>query len=152
MQDTEALLGRMADIEMPPPPDWTWLWATLLIAVLTALLAWWWRRPRARKQAAPPPPPDACSELDRLQARWRARELTDRETAYRLAVILRLGLALPRLSPQCPAPLRHEEDAWRETVALLQHARYRRDAAPIDPRLFERVRRWLATEKDEVSC
>lgn len=155
MQNTDALLARLADIEIPAEPEWAWLWAALLALLLGALAAgllWRLRRSPPGGAALPSPPREACNELDRLQARWRAGEVADRETAYRLATILRLGLALPRLTPHCPAPLRQEEASWRETIALLQRARYRKTPAAIGPELFDRVRRWLSVLQERPPC
>ncbi len=153
MQDTDALLARLADIEMPQSPEWTWLWLVLLLLLALAVaLFWWWRRPRPEGKTTTAPSLDACAELDRLQAQWLAGQLADRETAFRLATILRLGLALPQLTPRCPAPLRHEEDAWRKTVMLLQRARYRKTSEAIEPEVFERARHWLSTQPDEPPC
>ncbi|MFQ5489026.1 MAG: hypothetical protein ACE5ET_11360, partial [Gammaproteobacteria bacterium] len=95
------LLQRLADIEPPPAPDWHPLLLASGVLLLLALLTLAWHlahRPLTPRRAA-------LKRLRHLERRWRQDRCNERETAYRLAAILRLGLGLEQL--QAGPGLRH---------------------------------------------
>lgn len=146
-------LAMLADIELPAPPDWrpVIVLAVLALALMSALLirALRIRRRRAHPGAVPPAPRtdrahEARIRLVRLRQEWDAGAIDARTAAYRLAVLLRLGLGLPQLRPATPPPPGTDTAEWCETLALLQGLRYTR--APmtmLTPEIFSRADRWL---------
>lgn len=145
-------LAALADIELPAPPDWrpviafTVLALVLIAAVsIRALLI----RHRLRRDAAPPAPPtrlthEAQTRLAHLREEWDAGAIDARTAAYRLAVLLRLGLGLPQLRPATP-PRGMDAAEWRETLAVLQSLRYTpAPRAALTPEIFSRADHWLS--------
>ncbi len=132
------LLQRLADIAPPPAPDWRPLLLAggVLLALLLLTLAWYLaRRPQTPRRAA-------LKRLRLLERQWRQGRCNERETAYRLAAILRLGLGLEQLQA---APEARHEGEWRQFVAQLDELRYQ--AQPrrrLSSELFNKARRWLA--------
>ncbi len=145
-------LTKLADIIPPAPPAplawWPWLIAAFFIAAL-AVFAWWWR---SRRRAVAASPLDrrveALAALNNLHEEWTAKRIDDRDAAYRLATVLRLGLGLAQLSDEPPPVAVNEAPLWRDALAQLNRQRYpaaRGQALP--PALFEHARRWLAGER-----
>ncbi len=144
MQEIDKLLIRMADIEVPSPPDWTPALLSgmliILLLVLVIALAWWWRKTARAQQHHPVIKHElpAHHQLEILQAQWQSGSLPDREAAYRLATILRLGLGLSQLTANCPKHLCHKKKAWLSAIAFLDNIRYQKQTtAPITLELFE---------------
>ncbi len=145
MQEIDKLLIRMADIEVPPPPDWApvllygMLIILLLVLAIAIALAWWWRKTaRAQQRPVTQQELSAQHKLEMLQAQWQSGSLPDREAAYRLATILRLGLGLSQLTANCPKHLCHNKKAWLSAIAFLDNIRYQKQTtAPITLELFE---------------
>ncbi len=139
-------LAALADIELPAPPDWRPViaFAVLALVFIAALLI----RRRLRRDAAPPAPPtrlthEAQTRLACLRQEWDAGAIDARTAAYRLAVLLRLGLGLPQLRPAAP-PRGMDAAEWRETLAVLQSLRYTpAPRAALTPEIFSRADRWL---------
>lgn len=143
----DAWVTRLADIAMPAPPDWqpVMLYGGIAILVALSVIAGgiWFRFRRRRYGRGRPERSTALRQLDRLYAQWRSGAAGDRETAYRLTLILRRGLGLRQLSDECPAGLTADPQ-WRETVALLRTQRYEAQPAERLPgEIFNRARRWL---------
>jgi hypothetical protein len=144
-------LAALADIELPAPPDWGPVIAFSALALVfiaavsvRALLIW---RRRSRRDTVPPVPPrltdEAQTRLARLREEWDAGAIDARTAAYRLAVLLRLGLGLPQLRPAAP-PRGMDAAEWRETLAVLQSLRYTpAPRAALTPEIFRRADRWL---------
>ena len=127
------LLQRLADIEPPPPPAGHPLLFSAGLALILLGLLWIGRRMRRPL----PPRRAALRRLRQLERQWREGQWNDRETAYRLAAILRLGL---EDGPSCAS--RAQE--WQHLMTQLAALRY-----PSTPRgavseaLFHSARRCL---------
>ena len=149
----DAALRQLADI-LPPPapggPDWTLLvLAGIVCIVAAAALLWFIKKHQAHRKNLPAR--EARQRLAVLRNAWQAHTLSDREAAYHLATLLRLGLALPQLSAQlCPHAV--EDDAsWRETLEQLQALRYCNEAAcTLSPQSFDRAEHWLAAAQRQA--
>lgn len=139
-------LKQLADILPPPAPgDWSWLPAVVAaIAMLAAVgLLWFVKKRRARRGNLSAR--EARQRLAALRAAWQIRAVSDREAAYRLATLLRLGLALPQLTPQLRPNAVDNEPAWHETLAQLNALRYRdHTPATLPPQCFDHAEQWLA--------
>ncbi len=136
------LLQRLADIAPPPPLHWQALDAFALLALALGLpLAFvLYRRLRARPAG---PRRQALRRLRRLEADWRGGRCDDRQAAYRLATLLRLGLGLSSLD-EAPLPARE----WRPFLDLLEALRYRpTPTRRLEEAHFRQARRWLTTTR-----
>lgn len=150
-------LSRLADIELPPVAPWalyegvaTVFGLALILALLGGLIGYGigkrLRRPRLGMAAATTPTPiidDALMRLDALTAAWQAGNIKEREAAYRLVTLLRLGLGLPQLPPKAPAGI--PQAAWESLLDHCSALRYRPGAAGLDAQMFSQVRAWLTT-------
>ena len=138
------LVQRLADIAPPPPPDWRPLWwGAAALLLLLALGFLFMRRP-----GRPDPRRLALRRLDCLERDWRKGHCPDRQAAYRLAALLRLGLGLTDLRHP-PLP----DDEWQAFIARLDAVRYR--PAPtvrLEEAQFLLARRWLTTEHPAGPC
>lgn len=147
----DEALQKLADVIPPPAPDDTAGWwlgaAAAAVIIATVAGAWRWRRKRAARPAQLAPRLAAQTQLQNLRAHWQAKTIDDRDAAYRLAAILRLGLALPHL-PEAPPPVAADDAAlWRETLRQLRELRYTAAGAPpLSASLFDHAQRWLAAE------
>lgn len=140
----DGIVTAMADIALPPAPDWRPFLAVAALVVLGFALAGWLALRRRARRGLAPVQAEAVTRLDRLRQAWLDRELDEREVAYRLATLLRLGLGVPQLQPDGPPPACANSREWADTVALLQHLRYRRHPdTGLSRAIFERARRWL---------
>lgn len=151
----QALLQGMADIDLPPAPDWQpWLLTLIALIMLAASALLLWRR---RRKAVPlPAVGDHCAEhsaievLRALRQRWRGGDIDTRETAYRIATVLRRGLMLRRLQPQAP-PATVSAAEWQALLAHLAALRYRPQCnAAIDETLFARIEAILAPDAERA--
>ncbi len=107
MRNGRRPISRLADIELPGPPDWqpvlTALGAAVVLAPAIVWLTWHlWRR--VHRRGAAPAAARAAARLDALRRRWEGGEMDDREASYRLAALLRLGLGLDQLDGTAPPP------------------------------------------------
>lgn len=148
MSETD-LLNKMADIELPAPPDWTPVIIGVTVATLIILfigvLAW--RVIKANKRL------DDTSVitiehgqilLDQLKEKWQQGRISDREASYQLSTLLRLGLGLPQLTPHCPASLKTDTTAWEETIRIFNQLRYKKiPQTRLTPDIFKKVKEWL---------
>ena len=142
----EDITAAMVDIALPAPPDWGPLVAAATTLVLTAAagIEWWLRR---RRRATACRDAGALARLDRLQQAWAQRSLDEREAAYRLAALLRIGLGLRQLRGDTPPRGVADADTheWSSVVALLQRLRYQpRTEEALSREVFRHARRWLA--------
>ena len=148
MTDPQTL-AALADIELPDAPAWPspWLEIAVSAAAIVVIAVWVWRRLRARREASPlaspSPSREALVRLEALRSQWSAGRLNDREAAYRLCTLLRLGLGLPQLEATSPPSWMQTPRDWEATVALLRRARYRTEDCGIDERIFAQASGWL---------
>lgn len=151
-------LSRLADIELPPVAPWalyegvaTVFGLALILALLGGLIGYAIgkhlrsRLRPAMAEAATPASPidDALMRLDALTTAWQAGNIKEREAAYRLVTLLRLGLGLPQLPPKAPAGI--PQAAWESLLDHCSALRYRPGAAGLDAQMFSQVRAWLTT-------
>lgn len=146
-------LQQLADILPPPAPggaSWMLLVVGSAIVIVAALaLVWFVKKHRPRKHNLPAR--EAQLRLRTLRAAWQAHTVSDREAAYRLATLLRLGLSLPQLTTQLRPAAVDNEQSWHETLTHLQALRYRDQATSnLPPQLFDRAERWLAAALREA--
>jgi len=148
MNETD-LLTKIADIELPAPPDWwpviTGIVAVTLIIVIFGLLTW--RIIKGSKKL------DDTSTftighshvlLERLQDEWSRGRISDREASYQLSTLLRLGLGLPQLTPHCPASLKTDTTVWEETIRIFNQLRYQKiPETRLAPDIFSNAKKWL---------
>lgn len=137
-------LNRLADIDLPAPPDWqpllTALGAAIVLAAALAWLAWrLWRHPGA------PPPRQAAAQIDAVRRRWETGQIDDREASYRLASAIRLGLGMDQLDEHCPPALAAQAAQWRTIMTRLTALRYEpRPAARLRAEDFADLKTWLS--------
>jgi hypothetical protein len=146
-------LKQLADILPPPAPhnlSWLLAVATIVAIVVAVVLVWLVKRRRSGTQTSPAR--DAQQRLAALRAAWQARTLSDREAAYRLATVLRLGLSLPQLAPHARPSAVDDAAAWYDTLKELQTLRYRnQSSATLSPQCFDRAALWLAAAQRGVN-
>ncbi|MEQ6340796.1 MAG: DUF4381 family protein [Gammaproteobacteria bacterium] len=150
MNDT-GTLSRLADIELPAAPDWQpFIIAAAAIVAITAILiaawlAWRSRKRRAGNRQPATPLATAQTRLEQTRMEWQAGKMVDREAAYQLATLLRLGLGLPQLTPECPAHFSADQTAWRDTLHLFEQLRYQQaPQVTLTLEVFQRAKNWLA--------
>jgi hypothetical protein len=143
-------LAALADIELPDAPGsaGSALLAIVIAAAVVALsVAIVLRHRQGKHEPIPPQSPapgrEARRRLDALHADWLAGELDDREAAYRICAVLRIGLHLAQLMPSRPPP-HIQADEWAGIVERLQILRYRPAGRGLDEKVFERIAGWLA--------
>jgi len=148
-----ALVGKMADIQLPAPPDWQALLLTLsmaavLISIVTAAGLYLFKK---TPPAAPPrrPEPSALEQLHALEQDWISGAVSPRHCAYQLAAILRQGLQLARLDNETPPMLLPDPQQWQDLVQRLDRFRYPADSsAELGPQIFDQVRTYLDSNDD----
>ena len=139
-------LSQLADI-LPPPapggPDWMLLILAGVVCIVAAAVLIWFRK-KHHSQRINLPAREARRRLVTLRSAWQSHTISDREAAYRLATLLRLGLALPQLNPQLRPNAVGDDASWRETLLQLHALRYRDQAElSLSSQCFERAARWL---------
>ena len=145
----EDMINRLADIVPPAPPEWqTWV-ISIAIGLGVCAGVWsiyrYWRSRHHTHDRTTPSPADAQTKLAELAALWQTGALTDREAAYRLATVLRLGLGLSQLAPQIEHPAVTNRTSWTEALTLLQQLRYQHEAHHrLTPAIFDNAAAWLA--------
>ncbi len=154
MNDTannSEVLSRLADIELPAPPDWQPLLITggvitiaLLLIVFIRLYIQRRKKISAYNNKLSDPALTARLKLQQLINDWQSHTVNDREAAYRLTTLLRLGLGLPQLTPICPPHIAADQRAWQETVSLCTNLRYQKiPGTHLSLEVFQRVEQWL---------
>ncbi len=151
MNDT-GTLSRLADIELPAAPDWQpFIIAAAVIIAITLILTAAWLAWRSRKHSTgnrqtATPIATAQTRLEQIRMDWQAGKMDDREAAYRLATLLRLGLGLPQLTSECPAHLAANQTAWRDMLHLFEQLRYQQaPQVTLTLEVFQRAKNWLAS-------
>jgi len=145
----DEILARLADVALPPAPDWTPMWYALagvvVLATLTFAFASFVRRLHMREQrrTTPAPGAEARARIDALHDAWSRGEIAPRTAAYRLATVLRLALGLRQLDAHAP-PFGIEAREWAETLERLRASRYGRHPVALETELFTRIASWIA--------
>lgn len=140
----EQLTQQLAGIELPPQPNW-WplIWTVLgviFVALMIALLIWRKKKAVTHKTLAD----EAPQRLKQIQQQWQSGELDQRNSAYQLATLLRLGLGLKQLDHNTPAQLADHQIEWQATIQRLQQLRYQADSdARLDEEVFATIAAWL---------
>ena len=145
------ILNRLADIELPAPPDWQPLLTAssiiimaLMLTVLVRLYILRRKKNSIYNNRNSDPALTARLKLQQLIKDWKSHTLTDREAAYQLTTLLRLGLGLPQLTHICPPYLAADQQAWQETVSLCTSLRYHRiSGMQLSLEVFQRAEQWL---------
>jgi len=140
------VLSKMADIELPAPPDWhlAVIFAATLLIVLVAIPIMWHSSRRIRKHGGAPAIMHSDKVLEEIKTRWSNNRITDREASYQLSTLLRLGLGLPQLNDTCPAGLTEDAATWEKTITLFNQLRYKKNTAvKLSPDDFKNVKKWL---------
>ncbi len=139
-------LSQLADILPPPPPggpDW-FVVVGIGLACLVAVIALLWFIKKRHAPRTVSSSREARQKLAALHSAWQSHTVSDREAAYRLATLLRLGLALPQLDALERPPMVEDDKAWRETLQQLHTLRYRQQAGlTLSSHCFEHAKRWL---------
>ena len=138
-------LKQLADVLPPPPPSSAWiLWVVAGVTALVAATVLLWVMSKRRSRQGDIPAREAQRRLAALRSAWQSQVISDREAAYRLATLLRLGLGLSQLAPQLKPTAVEDDTAWYDTLGELQALRYRDRSNPLSPRCFDRAEQWLA--------
>ena len=145
------ILNRLADIELPAPPDWQPLLTasgTIIIALMLIVLVRLYILRRKKNSIYnnknSDPALTARLKLQQLIKNWKSHTLTDREAAYQLTTLLRLGLGLPQITPLSPPHLAADQQAWQETVSLCTRLRYHPTSGmQLSLEVFQRAEQWL---------
>jgi hypothetical protein len=146
-------LSQLADI-LPPPapdgPDWILVIVAGIICVLAAaILVWFWKKHHSQRLTLPAR--EARRRLAALRSAWQSHTISDREAAYRLATLLRIGLALPQLNTQDRPSTVEDDTSWRETLEQLHALRYRDQAGlSMSSQCFERAAHWLVAAQRQA--
>ncbi len=146
-------LSQLADI-LPPPapggPDWMLLVLVGIVCIVAAaVLVWLWKKRHSQRLNLPAR--EARRRLAALRSAWQSHTISDREAAYRLTTLLRLGLALPQLNTQDRPSTVEDDTSWRETLEELHALRYRNQAElSLSSQCFERAASWLAAAQRQA--
>jgi len=144
-------LQQLADVLPPPAPDGYWIAWFLVLVVVTAAAGGWWRMRRRRTRDGLAPAHEARRRLRALRDAWQSQSVADRDAAYRLANLLRLGLRLPQLTPERRPATVADAGAWERTLTELHALRYRRAVgSALSARCFDLADEWLATAQREA--
>ena len=121
-----------------------------IVCLLVAVVGLWFMRKRLLRKTSSPAR-EAQRRIKALSTAWQTHKLSDREAAYRLATLLRLGLALPQLNTQVPPSMVEDHTSWRETLEQLHALRYRDEAGlSLSSQCFEYTARWLAAAQRQA--
>lgn len=138
-------LDALSDIEMLPPPSASGGVMVLLLVSAIAAGLFWYLRKQQHREAAPAEGAlhhEAIRRLAALRMQWEEGAIADREAAYQLCALLRIGLGLERLNPDNP-PIGLDAEAWREWHGELQRARYPAVGYRLTENLFAMADSWL---------
>ncbi len=143
-------LQQLADIELPPAPQWQSVFTvTGLITLVVGAIMWRiWLAIKNRRQATTNRvshrADNPLDKLEEIRQYWKDGQIDARETAYRLAALIRVALGLPQLTANCPDVVTTSRDHWPKTIDILTRARYRPVSdIQLSPATFDRIRYWL---------
>lgn len=138
--DLQLLTQRLADIEPPPAVDWQPLWwtAVAVIACIILAIVIFLRFRRRTPATAIDSRQKALVELAIL----KSQATSSRESAYRLAAVLRRGFELAQLNHTPPANI--EPHDWQTLIKKLEKLRYQSsDSEQLSADELNRVETWL---------
>lgn len=141
MKDTE-LIAQLADIQPPPAPD-SGIWAiTLLLALAISAVGAFIYLYKYRNRPVPGTlthdgNAGALERLGKLEREWLAGGIDDRQAAFRLAALIRLGLG----QTQWPKANDDQAHALGEQLSRLRYERTPRTT--LDRAIFESARACL---------
>ena len=122
MKDTD-IIAQLADIQPPPAPEsGTWIAVIVTALAVTVALIYLYRY-RLRDRPAQPVSQNVClaalERLEQLEQEWLAGQVDDRQTAFLIATLLRLGLD----QAQWPGPVDTtiEDRAFSETLSKIRY-------------------------------
>jgi hypothetical protein len=157
-EELKAITQQLADVELPPAPDWQPLIiaaVAIIIALLVAVVVIYLRSRRKDSNNVSDRNRDAPHQLQLLQQAWQKKEIDDHDAAYRLATLLRLGLGLNQLGDMPPPSLQGDQQQWRQLLQQLAQLRYRPHAGEEEKKeltteIFIQVEQWL--KRGEAPC
>jgi hypothetical protein len=125
MASDQLQLQGLVDIEPPPPPPSGPAIGPIAIGIplVLAVALLWVQRHSARTRA--------LRELRQLRRLHTGRKIAQRDTAFRLTAILRLGLSTSRILPDRlpPGCSINSHDRWKNFAEELRHARFSQASA-----------------------
>lgn len=139
-EELKEITQQLADVELPPAPDWQPLIIAVTVVVVAILLAVgvvYLRSRRKGSNKVSDAGRDALHQLQLLRQEWQQNEVDDHDAAYRLATLLRLGLGLKQLTDTPPPAIMNEQPQWQQILQQLTLLRYQRRNEPqhsIEPR------------------
>ena len=156
-EELQTIKQQIADVELPPQPDWQPLVTTIIVVTIAVVLAALVIRLRSRRKGPnkiSDTKREAIYQLQKLHRQWQAHEVDDHDAAYRLATLLRLGLELSQLTDTPPSKLQIEQNQWRDTIQLLTRLRYQQSGTEksvnLSSETFIQIEEWL--KREETPC
>jgi len=143
------LLNSIADIELPAPPNWQpaiLIGIIIFILLFLMLLILQQRSKLIKNKIYKHHQHSALEQLEKIQQHWKIKSINNRETAYQLAAVLRLGLKLEQLQANaCPNILIAQRTTWHDTVTQLNKLRYQsHQKDEIESHTFAHIQHWLS--------
>lgn len=146
--DLKEITQQLADVELPPAPDWQPIIVAATVVIIALLLSIGVVYLRSRRKQAgvvPDRSREALYQLQLLQHKWQLQEINDHDAAYQLATLLRLGLELKQLTETVPPALTNQQPQWQTLLQQLTQLRYTAtdDSTPLTSEAFTQVAAWL---------
>ena len=147
-EELKTITQRLADLELPPAPDWQTPIVAAIVVVVALLLAVAVVYLHSRRKHAGNGSDsirEALHQLQRLQLAWQQQKINDHDAAYRLATLLRLGLGLKQLTETPPPSLINQQPQWQVLLQQLTRLRYTptESHSPLTIDAFNQVEKWL---------
>jgi len=147
-EELKTITQQLADVELPPAPDWQALVIAAIVVVVALLLAVaviYLRSRRKHSGKVPDSTSEALHQLQLLQLAWQQQKINDHDAAYRLATLLRLGLELNQFTETPPPSLINQQPQWQALLQQLTQLRYTpaNHHNPLTADAFTQVERWL---------
>lgn len=148
-------LAQLADIELPPAPSWAefWLICTVIAAGLVILLGIAFFVRHRSKRLPLSYAIVAQEKLADLFEQWKARQLPERDIAYHLGTVLRLGLGLTQLCNECRPSMRIiTEEEWLRVLQILNELRYKpHSGEQLTEEVFSTMKIWLQDRAERTT-
>lgn len=159
MSSHEQLIAKLAILDAPLPPDWTvplFIMGFIVILMPIATIMLTLRINRARSNTHLSLKQQALIQLNKLETAYASQQCDQRQAAYQLATLLRLGLSLQQFDD---SPFQNDPH-WQRLTLSLNNLRYPADAEllgnehALSAETFQAARHWLThtdTRQDQ-SC